>query len=86
MVAVLLCRFISNVMTDCFLYNGRITGALKTARIAEVFHTNCELHITIFYSLELVNLHLNGTVQNSTYFELLWPSSFCLRTPIFSPC
>ena len=52
---------------------GGVTGTLKTARLAEAHHMNCELHTTIFHPLELVNLHLNGAVGNSTYFELLWP-------------
>lgn len=55
---------------------GGVTGTLKTARLAEAFHMNCELHTTIFHPLELVNLHLNGAVGNSTYFEVLWPTSF----------
>ena len=46
---------------------------------------NCELHTTIFHPLELVNLHLNGAVANSTYLELLWPTSqfdFGLQAPL----
>ncbi len=54
-------------------WTGGITGTLKTARLAEAFHANCELHTTILHPLELVNLHLNGAVANSSYFELLWP-------------
>jgi len=54
-------------------WSGGITGALKTARLAEAFHMNCELHSTIFHPLEMVNLHLNAAIKNSTYFELLWP-------------
>ena len=54
-------------------WTGGITGALKTARLAEAFHMNCELHTTIFHPLEMVNLHLCGAVRNNSYFELLWP-------------
>lgn len=54
-------------------WTGGITGALKTARLAEAFHMNCELHTTIFHPLELVNLHLCGAVKNNSYFEVLWP-------------
>ena len=57
-------------------WSGGVTGTLKTARLAEAFHMNCDLHTTIFHPLELVNLHLNGAIGNSTYFEVLWPSSF----------
>ena len=66
-------------------WTGGITGALKTARLAEAFHMNCELHTTIFHPLELVNLHLNGAVANSSFLELLWPTSqfdFGLRAPL----
>jgi L-alanine-DL-glutamate epimerase-like enolase superfamily enzyme len=55
-------------------WTGGITGTLKTARLAEAHHMNCELHTTIFHPLELVNLHLNGAIGNSSYFELLWPT------------
>ncbi|MXQ07428.1 mandelate racemase [Alphaproteobacteria bacterium GH1-50] len=66
-------------------WSGGITGALKTARLAEAFHMNCELHTTIFHPLELANLHLAGAVRNNSYFELLWPTepfSFGLETPL----
>jgi L-alanine-DL-glutamate epimerase-like enolase superfamily enzyme len=66
-------------------WTGGITGALKTARLAEAFHMNCELHTTIFHPLELVNLHLAGAVRNNSYFELLWPLdtfAFGLTTPL----
>ena len=62
-----------------------ITGTLKTARLAEAHHMNCELHTTIFHPLELVNLHLNGAIGNSSYFELLWPMqpfAFGLDAPL----
>lgn len=54
-------------------WSGGITGTLKTARLAEAFHMKCELHTTILAPLELVNLHLNGAIANSSYLELLWP-------------
>lgn len=54
-------------------WTGGVTGTLKTARLAESFHMNCEIHTAIFHPLEMVNLHVNGAVNNSTYFELLWP-------------
>jgi L-alanine-DL-glutamate epimerase-like enolase superfamily enzyme len=54
-------------------WTGGVTGTLRTARLAEAFHMNCELHTTIFHPLEMVNLHLAGAVRNSTYFEVLWP-------------
>ncbi|MGI1661567.1 enolase C-terminal domain-like protein [Palleronia sp. KMU-117] len=54
-------------------WSGGVTGTLKTARLAEAFHMNCELHTTIFHPLEMVSLHLAGAVRNNTYFEVLWP-------------
>lgn len=66
-------------------WTGGVTGTLKTARLAEAFHMNCELHTTIFHPLELVNLHLCGAVRNCSYFELLWPTdtfAFGLDTPL----
>ena len=66
-------------------WTGGITGTLKTARLAEAFHVNCELHTCILHPLELVNLHLNGAIANSTYLELLWPMDtfdFGLKEPL----
>lgn len=66
-------------------WTGGITGTLKTAGLAEAFHANCELHTTIMHPLELVNLHLNGAVANSSYLELLWPMEnfdFGLKQPL----
>lgn len=54
-------------------WTGGVTGTLKTARLAEAFHMNCELHTTIFHPLEMMNLHMAGAVRNNTYFEVLWP-------------
>jgi L-alanine-DL-glutamate epimerase-like enolase superfamily enzyme len=66
-------------------WSGGITGTLKTARLAEAFHMKCELHTTILLPLELVNLHLNGAIANSSYLELLWPRQpfeFGLKSPL----
>ncbi len=66
-------------------WSGGITGTLKTAHLAEAHHMNCELHTTILHPLELVNLHLNGAIANSSYFELLWPMdpfAFGLTEPL----
>jgi L-alanine-DL-glutamate epimerase-like enolase superfamily enzyme len=66
-------------------WSGGVTGTLKTARLAEAHHMNCELHTTIFHPLELVNLHLNGAISNSSYLELLWPTdqfAFGLASPL----
>ena len=66
-------------------WTGGVTGTLKTARLAEAFHVNCEIHTSIYAPLELVNLHLCGAVQNNTYLELLTPTeqfAFGLAEPL----
>jgi L-alanine-DL-glutamate epimerase-like enolase superfamily enzyme len=66
-------------------WTGGITGVLKTARLAEAFHMNCEIHTTIMHPLELVNLHVCAAVSNNSYFELLTPTDqfdFGLKSPI----
>ena len=66
-------------------WSGGVTGTLKTARLAEAFHMNCELHTTIFHPLELANLHVAGAVRNNSYFEVLWPMpsfDFGLTAPL----
>ncbi|MCP4382283.1 MAG: mandelate racemase [Hyphomicrobiales bacterium] len=66
-------------------WTGGITGVLKTARLAEAFHMNCEIHTTIMHPLELVNLHVGAAVANNSYFELLTPVeqfAFGLKEPI----
>jgi L-alanine-DL-glutamate epimerase-like enolase superfamily enzyme len=66
-------------------WTGGITGVLKTAHLAESFHMNCELHTCILHPLELVNLHLCGSLANNTYFETLWPHDkfdFGLKQPL----
>jgi L-alanine-DL-glutamate epimerase-like enolase superfamily enzyme len=54
-------------------WTGGVTGSLKTARLAEAFHMNCEMHTTIFHPLEMVNLHVAAAVRNNSFFEVLWP-------------
>ncbi|PHS07269.1 MAG: mandelate racemase [Blastopirellula sp.] len=66
-------------------WTGGVTGVMKTAHLAEAFHMNCEIHSSIFHPLELVNLHVNGAVNNSTYLELLYPTNsfeFGLAEPL----
>lgn len=66
-------------------WSGGITGTLKTARLAEAFHMNCEIHTSIFSPLDMVNMHVNAAITNSTYLELLYPTStfdFGLQAPL----
>ena len=66
-------------------WTGGVTGVLKTAHLAERFHMNCELHATIFHTLELANPHLAGVLQNNSFLEVLWPMdkfAFGLTTPL----
>ena len=77
-------QVVDAVRTDVS-WTGGITGALKTARLAESFQMKYELHTTIFHPFELVNFHLNGAVANSSYMELLWPTThfdFGLKAPL----
>ncbi|MCC5982807.1 MAG: hypothetical protein JJU42_00450 [Rhodobacteraceae bacterium] len=72
-VADVVARRVVDAVRADVSWSGGVTGALKTARLAEAFHMNCEIHTAIFHPLEMVNLHLCGAVQNNTFFELLWP-------------
>lgn len=66
-------------------WSGGVTAVLKTARTAESFGMNCEIHTAIFHPLEMVNLHLCGAMKNCSYLELLTPTeafSFGLKSPL----
>ena len=65
-------RVVDRVRADVS-WSGGVTGAIKTARLAEAFGVNCELHTTIFHPLELANLHVAGAIRNCEFFELLGP-------------
>jgi len=56
-------------------WSGGITAVMKTARLAEAFGVQCELHTTIYHPLELVNLHCCAAIKNTEFFELLLPDS-----------
>lgn len=66
-------RVVDRVRADVS-WSGGVTGAIKTARLAEAFGMNCELHTTIFLPLELANLHVAAAVHNCEFFELLGPT------------
>ncbi len=77
-------RVVDRVRADVS-WTGGVTGVLKTARTAETFGMNCEIHTTIMHPLELVNLHCCGAIANNDYFELLTPESlfdFGLKKPL----
>ena len=57
-------------------WTGGVTGTIKTARLAEAFGVQCELHTTIYQPLELVNLHCAAAISNCEFFELLWPRPY----------
>lgn len=65
-------RVVDRVRADVS-WSGGVTGTLKTARLAEAFGMNCELHTTIFLPLELANLHVAAAIHNCEFFELLGP-------------
>ncbi len=77
-------RVVDHVRADVS-WSGGVTGVIKTARLAEAFHANCEIHSSILHPLELVNLHCCGAVSNNRYFELLAPEdnfAFGLEEPL----
>ncbi len=77
-------RVVDRVRADVS-WTGGITGVLKTARLAEAFGMNCEIHTAIFHPLELANLHCCAAVANCEFFELLGPVdnfAFGLKAPL----
>lgn len=77
-------RVVDRVRADVS-WTGGVTGVLKTARLAESFGVNCEIHTSIFHPLDLVNLHCCAAVTNCDFFELLGPVegfAFGLKGPI----
>jgi L-alanine-DL-glutamate epimerase-like enolase superfamily enzyme len=65
-------RVVDRVRADVS-WTGGVTGVMKTARLAEAFGVNCEIHTSIFHPLEVVNLHCAAAVKNCDFFELLYP-------------
>lgn len=65
-------RVVDRVRADVS-WTGGVTGVLKTARLAEAFGVNCEVHTSIFHPLDLVNLHCCCAIRNCEFFELLMP-------------
>jgi hypothetical protein len=49
-------RVVDRVRADVS-WTGGVSGVMKTARLAEAFGVNCEVHTAIFHPLEMVNLH-----------------------------
>lgn len=77
-------RVVDRVRADVS-WTGGVTGVIKTARLAEAFGVNCEIHTALMHPLELVNLHCCAAVANCDFFELLIPESsfdFGLAEPI----
>ena len=66
-------RVVDRVRADVS-WTGGVTGVMKTARLAEAFGVNCEIHTSIFHPAEIVNLHCCAAVKNCDFFELLYPS------------
>ena len=57
---------------------------MKTARLAEAFGVNCEIHTSIFHP-GLVNLHCAAAIRNCDFFEVLYPLenfAFGLKQPL----
>lgn len=58
---------------DVYLKAG-LTSCLKTARLAEAFHMNYEVHHGSNSLNNVANLHLIMAISNCEYFEVLLPS------------
>jgi L-alanine-DL-glutamate epimerase-like enolase superfamily enzyme len=65
-------RVVDRVRADVS-WTGGVTGVMKTARLAEAFGVNCEVHTSIFHPLDMVNLHCCAAIKNCDFFELLYP-------------
>lgn len=77
-------RVVDRVRADVS-WTGGVTGVMKTARLAEAFGVNCEVHTSIFHPLEVVNLHCVAAIKNCDFFEVLYPIenfAFGLKTPL----
>jgi len=77
-------RVVDRVRADVS-WTGGVTGVMKTARTAESFGVNCELHTCIFHPLDLANMHCAAAVRNCDYFEVLYPMdafAFGLAEPL----
>lgn len=77
-------RVVDRVRADVS-WTGGVTGVMKTARLAEAFGVNCEVHTSIFHPLEVVNLHCCAAIKNCDFFELLYPVegfAFGLKAPL----
>ncbi|CAH1652535.1 L-alanine-DL-glutamate epimerase-like enolase superfamily enzyme [Hyphomicrobiales bacterium] len=77
-------RVVDRVRADVS-WTGGVTGVMKTARLAEAFGVNCEIHTSIFHPAEIVNLHCCAAVKNCDFFELLYPAegfAFGLKDPL----
>lgn len=81
---VIATRVVDRVRADVS-WTGGVTGVMKTARLAEAFGVNCEVHTSIFHPLEVVNLHCAAAMKNCEYFEVLYPLenfAFGLKQPL----
>ena len=77
-------RVVDRVRADVS-WTGGVTGVMKTARLAEAFGVNCEVHTSIFHPLEIVNLHCAAAIKNCDFFEVLYPIenfAFGLKAPL----
>jgi L-alanine-DL-glutamate epimerase-like enolase superfamily enzyme len=66
-------------------WKGGITGVRKTAALCEAFGVNCEIHTACYALLDAANLHLNCSIKNCTFHEILLPQeqfTFGVHNPI----
>lgn len=66
-------------------WKGGITALRKTAALCESFGINCEIHTTCYAALDMANLHVNCSIRNCTYHEVLLPErqfTFGVKNPV----
>ena len=65
-------------------WTGGVTGALKSAHIAEGFGVNCEIHMTVLSLMDVANLHVALAIKNCRYLELPYPdgATFGIKNPL----
>ncbi|GMA60727.1 hypothetical protein NZD89_13950 [Alicyclobacillus fastidiosus] len=66
-------------------WKGGVTALRKTAALCEAFGINCEIHTTCYALLDAANLHVNCSIKNCTYHEVLLPEkqfTFGVKAPI----
>ena len=65
-------RAVDIVRSDV-IFKGGIGPVKKTASMAEAFGMNCEVHLCFSPLSQAANLHVIGSLKNTTFFEVMTP-------------